>query len=538
MDLIITGIVFIVIFSILVLIHEWGHFMAAKKSGIKVEEFGFGLPPRIWGIKKGETLFSLNWIPFGGFVRLLGEDSSDEQMIKNKRSFVSKKPRAKIFVVIAGVMMNLLLAFFLLTFGFSFGIQPLIVNGDEVLSSINKGLIEIEQGVTVEKVEEGSPAFISGMLPGDKIISVDDKPILLQSQITDLNKFSDKDVLKMEVYRNGNSRILIIQKENDQVEAGFSTFNTIYLPRVIVENVKKGSESEKAGIKRGDVILKVNDQPIYYVDEFNSVVYGTDSLTYNVFSGGETKSYYVDLPENKLVVISNVFPDSPAEKAGLLKGDMVLAINGKAIREPVDVSGSIKKGEKNLYEIKREDNVMTMNIVPNETGMIGVALAVLLPFDNYQVSVYPSEFATSVVKIKDEIYPFWIAPFKAIEEIGRLSVLTVSMFVDVVRSLVTTFIVPDGVAGPVGIAQLTHVFVQEGFLSILRFMALLSLSLAIINILPFPALDGGRLFFILVEVIAGKRINPKVESIIHAVGFMLLMVMIFAVTYNDIVRLF
>lgn len=91
MEFIVTAIVFVLIFSVLVLIHEWGHFAAARRAGIKVEEFGFGLPPRIWGKKKGETLYSINAIPFGGFVKLLGEDSRDPKLLKNKRSFIAKK---------------------------------------------------------------------------------------------------------------------------------------------------------------------------------------------------------------------------------------------------------------------------------------------------------------------------------------------------------------------------------------------------------------------------------------------------------------
>ncbi|MBU1954121.1 site-2 protease family protein, partial [Patescibacteria group bacterium] len=135
-------------------------------------------------------------------------------------------------------------------------------------------------------------------------------------------------------------------------------------------------------------------------------------------------------------------------------------------------------------------------------------------------------------------YPFWVAPFKALEETGRLSLVTLTMFGDVVSSIVTKFTVPEGVAGPVGIARLTYTFVQEGFLSVLRFMALLSLSLGIINIFPFPALDGGRALFILMEVIFRRRISLKFEALVHGIGFVILMAIIFFITYNDILTFF
>jgi regulator of sigma E protease len=101
MSLLLTVIAFIVIFSVLVLIHEWGHYIVAKKSGIKVEEFGFGLPPRIWGVRKGETIYSINAIPFGGFVRLLGEDNRDDKAARNPRSFSAKPARVRIMVILA-----------------------------------------------------------------------------------------------------------------------------------------------------------------------------------------------------------------------------------------------------------------------------------------------------------------------------------------------------------------------------------------------------------------------------------------------------
>jgi regulator of sigma E protease len=112
------------------------------------------------------------------------------------------------------------------------------------------------------------------------------------------------------------------------------------------------------------------------------------------------------------------------------------------------------------------------------------------------------------------------------------------MFGNVISSMFTKLSVPEGVAGPVGIAQMTFVFVQEGLMSLIRFTALLSLSLAIINILPFPGLDGGRLFLILIPLLIGRKLNPRWEAMIHVFGFLFLMLLIFLVTFNDIMRIF
>ncbi|MEK7523998.1 MAG: site-2 protease family protein, partial [Patescibacteria group bacterium] len=125
MDIVLTIIAVIVIFSALVLIHEYGHFIMARRAGIKVEEFGIGFPPRLFKKKFGETLYTINAIPFGGFVKLYGEDSSDPKAQKSNRSFSSKSPWVRTKVVVAGVVMNFILAIVLLTIGFSFGTEPL-----------------------------------------------------------------------------------------------------------------------------------------------------------------------------------------------------------------------------------------------------------------------------------------------------------------------------------------------------------------------------------------------------------------------------
>src|SRR3989339_1680987 len=108
MSVVLSIIAFFLIFSLLVLIHEGGHFFMAKRAKVKVEEFGFGLPPRIFGKKYGETIYSINAIPFGGFVKLYGEDSTDKKISQNKRSFVAKSARARILIVCGGVIMNFL----------------------------------------------------------------------------------------------------------------------------------------------------------------------------------------------------------------------------------------------------------------------------------------------------------------------------------------------------------------------------------------------------------------------------------------------
>lgn len=538
MDLLITAIAFLLIFSLLVIIHECGHFFMARKAGIKVEEFGFGLPPRIWGVKKGETLYSFNWIPFGGFVKLLGEDSRDPKLAKDKRSFIAKPARTRILVIVAGVVMNFLLAYVLLTIGFIIGIKPLILSGDDVIARLNDGTIETSTGFVVKDVTKDSPAAKAGVMVNDKVVALDQKTLVTNDELTNLLKSKNEKPHTLSVER-GSERLDLMLEADQKQGLGFSTFEIMFLPRVQILNVKSNSAAAMAGLMPSDIILKINDQPVYYLDEYLTAVRSAGTLNFMVQRGNEIQNIQVKMVQSPAVVMSGIFPGTPAEKVGVEKGDLLISIDGQQFGTPEEVIAYTKlKANKPVHYIfDRHGEMKEFDITPSEQGLIGVGLSTVFSFENQELSVYTTDSPVSVLLIHDVQYPFWVAPVKAFEESGRLAVLTTQMFGNVIRQVVTQFSVPEGVAGPVGIAQLTYQFVQEGPMSLMRFVALLSLSLAIINILPLPALDGGRLLFIVIEVVTGKRVSTKIEAVIHAAGFLLLIALIFAVTYNDILRL-
>ncbi len=524
MDFLITAIAFLLIFSVLVLIHEWGHFTAARRAGVKVEEFGFGLPPRIWGKKRGETLYSLNWIPFGGFVKLLGEDASDDKLRKNKRSYSSKSPWIRLWIVTAGVLMNLFLCWLLLTIGFSIGIQPLIVEPNQFLEAIEDGSIQTQSGLVIQNVKEGSLAAEGGVSSGDVVVSYNGQSIL------DVSQIAGDEVGTFEL--RGEDLKTVEFLPGDVV-----LYPMTYLPRVKVHALTE-TESE---LQVGDFIVGVNGEPIYSTTEFfESIQDGENSFT--IVRDDQEVMVNMTFGEAEQasagVVIDYVVPESPADQAGFMPMDKVVAINDEGLMAPEDLveRNQANQGLPSLYTLQRGDEFLDVEVTPDEDGLIGVQIAELMTVDGLEGDVYDSVAPLSVIEIQDVQYPVWIAPIKAVEETGKLAILTVNMFGEVVRQLVTQFTVPEGVAGPVGIAQMTHTVVQEGFGSLLRFMALLSLSLAIINIFPFPALDGGRAFFILIEVIFKQRLRGRAEALVHMVGFAFLMLLIVVVTYSDIVR--
>jgi regulator of sigma E protease len=371
-------IVFILTILILVVIHELGHFFAAKFFGIKVLEFGFGIPPKAWGKKWGETLISLNWLPFGGFVRLLGEDDTDKEALENKRSFASQKPWKKIIVVIAGVVMNLLLAW------------------------------------------------------------------LIYYVVLSLQNFQTKVPL----------------------------------------------------------------------------------LTNHKFVG-------VEQTNEKIVVIGDVAPDSPAQKAGLERGDRITSINGEAVSSSEQLINKTRDHAGQVIKLVLED------VQTKEQRTIEVTPRVDPPAGQGALGVALGSFNVANLEYKTPLQKAFSGPIHGYN-------LAIYSF-DVLGNTLKTAInnkdlkpVSQNVAGPVGITSIVKDILssKNPLLPYLDFMAALSLNLAVINILPFPGLDGGRLFFLIIEAITHKKTPAVIEKYVHTVGLALLIGLILLITASDIRKLF
>jgi regulator of sigma E protease len=362
--MILTVIVFILILGVLIFVHELGHFISAKKAGIKVEEFGFGFPPRIFGIKKGETIYSLNLIPIGGFVKIFGEQTP-EKRLKNKRAFYNRPIWQRAIILSMGVIMNLFIAGVFLSIVHGLGVPSLVEQGQEHL------------------------------------------------------------------YRDLQIQIIEVAQDSPALEAG---------------------------IKIGDTIT---------------------ALSF----------------EDKVVAIKEV--------------------------EDVQKFTAVYGGQEIGVEIKRGKQVLQKNLIPRisfpkDEGPIGVAVA----------------------KTGLKSYPWYQAIIKGFEAMGRLLVTFIVMFYLLIKTLLLKGTMIGEIAGPVGIFGLTSQMVQLGWVYVLQFAAILSINLAIINFIPIPALDGGRLLFLLIEKIKGKPIKPKTENLANAIGFAIVILLMIVITFRDVIKLF
>lgn len=536
MTILLTIIAVVVIFSVLVLIHEYGHFIAARRNGIKVLEFGIGFPPRLFKKKIGETLYTVNAIPFGGFVKLYGEDSTDAKIIHDRRSFAHKNAWVRTKVVVAGVAMNFILAIVLLTVGFSFGIEPLLVTERDLFTYLESGDIKSAPGIYVAKA--GQRVRELGVKPGDQILAIDDKPIVDSDQLAVFQKGKTaKDIdIAVRHLRGGEAKIHIPFNGED---IGINLKPFTDFPRLSILDVKNDSASERAGLRKGDIILAMNGEAIYSPVDFEEIISGTTSVAFNVLRHTQILEIPVTLPDQRRIVIADVFVDSAAQRAGFQRGDVVVSIDGILVFEPEQLQGLLKSNPRKgmVYMLDRNGSRIEVRAATGENNLLGVALSSSISFRNTEISFYRDNVLTSITEIKKVRYNPWVSFKKAISETVRLTGLTIVAFGRTVGSIFSKFTVPDDIGGPVQIAYYTHTFVQEGFFALLRFTALLSLSLAVINILPIPALDGGRFLFILFEIITKKRVNARIESIIHSIGFILLLGLIVLVTFSDIARL-
>lgn len=381
-----TFILFILILSILVFVHEFGHFLMAKKSGILVEEFGFGLPPKIWSKKIGETVYSINLLPIGGFVRLYGENEAEDLDFKTKkielkgRAFFEKNISQRLKVILAGVSMNYLLAIFVFAVVYTIAGIP---------TKINK--------IKVVGIAKDSPAFFAGLQEGDIVVSLD------REKIEDVENF-----IKLTKNKAGKLVVLEIKREKSNP---------------CLNNSK-------------------------------------------VLGGG--------------------FPSE--EKISCLDGNLLVSLVPR--KEP-----------------------------PEGEGPLGVA----------------------ITDVEMKYYSSWIMPILGVREGFKESLAWGKMVLNslflMVKDLVYFKKAPKGVTGPIGIYQATGVVAKSGMLAIFEFLGILSVNLAIINILPFPALDGGRLLFLGIEKLRGKKVTPATEAWINNLGMIFLLFLVLLVTINDVVRI-
>ena len=373
-------IIFIVVLVVLIIVHEFGHFIVAKKSGIRVDEFGIGFPPKIFGKKYGETEYSINAIPFGGFVKIFGENPEDPSVSSKdgSRALVNKSRLTQAAVMFAGVFFNILLAWVL---------------------------------------------FSATLMAGTPAIS--------------------------------------------------------------------GSTAED--------------------------------------NAGSLSKYI----SNERLLITHVLPNSPADIVGILSGDEILSLSVVGISDEIKIN--VNTPDEVILFIKN-NNREVLNIELQRGGEIKT---VLVSPEEGLIENSPGYFAIGIGMgmIGDLKLPIHLALFEGGKHtIEMLHVITVGIVTFLFDAVLLNADLST-VAGPVGIVGLVGDASALGFIAILNFVGLISINLAVINLIPFPALDGGRILFLVIEAVKGSPIKPHIANVVNMVGFALLIFLMIVITLSDITRL-
>lgn len=439
--MLLTIVSFLLLLGVLMFFHELGHYLVARRHGIEVEEFGvFGFPPRLVKLFTYDgTLFSLNAIPLGAFVRMKGEDMADA----SPGSFNAASARARVFTLVAGPAMN-----FLLAIVFS-------------IASVFSGFPTGGAHPRFNDIAAGSPLREIGLKPDDTLIRLNGVPVYISA-------------------RTGE---LLTPKQRPQP----------------IE-----TEAGTVVILRGDA-LHTLDVPALADMNLRALI-------------TEAK------PEAALrTQITLIAPDSPAEEAGLLPNDIFYAVNGEVITTERSLGDMVQEhlGETVTVTLLRGDELFTRQVLARQNPLPGqgaMGVGINDPLLLVSLPVLRSIWL-GTVNIVRYVYGFITLPQMIIS--GQLAADEAAL------------------SGPVGIAQLiggaVHVTADTGlWFPVWQLAAIISASLAIVNLLPLPALDGGRLLFIAIEKLRGQRIAPEKEGTIHLVGFILLLGLMVFVTISDI----
>jgi regulator of sigma E protease len=532
MEVILKIIGAVLILSFLVIIHELGHYWAAKKNGVKVPEFGVGFPPTLFKFKKWGTTFKINAVPLGGYVKLHGEDAHDPKLLKDKSSFASKTPWQKIEIILAGVLMNFLVFWVLMTAALWSGVTPLVTSQDDFRTVVNEGYFRLSPEILVESSEDDR------FRQGDRVVSVNGSEVISRELAVDLVRGKYELVESIQV-KSGMTvnEFDFTQEPTPNVEF----FPITSVPMFEVTNVTADSAFNEV-VYAGDKIYRVNNKPAFDIDVFWTALADSnfDGLNLSLLRNGESIEVQVPFEENYYFV-EEVLSESPAEEAGFQVGDQIIAVDGLIVEVGHDIPKQISdKGLSTVvFTVDRRgiDEHIDLVVNPNEDGTVGVFLTGQLKLSEFGIDLVPTSRYGSVIKIKDLRVPIYQAPFVALTQGHKIAVATVKGFSRTVYGIVTSFHVSEEVGGPVQVAKLSYDFIDRGGVDLINFIALISLSLAVINLLPIPALDGGRFVFIIIEALRGKPINQRVEAMIHTIGFFLLIGLILVISMFDIIRL-
>lgn len=434
---------FLVLIGVMVLVHELGHYWAARWFDVHIEAFSIGFGPRLFGFRKGETDFRFSLIPLGGYVKMVGQSDTPDvpQATEDPRSFLNKPRWQRLIIAFAGPAINIVLAVVILTGVF-------MVHYPKLHSA--------DGPATIGHITPNSAAAQAGLKEGDKIIRIDGE-----------SNPTWEDILMKEIASIDRGMPLMVERTTDK---GTEKLAVVVTPRL----------DERTGI-------------------------GTAGWA-----------------EQNETLIAEVAPGMGAEKAGLKKGDVIVAVNGNSLHstarlhelvrasegKPLEILYA-RNGERNKVEITP---VFSKDVSPEGRWLIGVGL----------------EPKVTIIQLP---------PVAAFQESVRQNMRGAGLIFQFLRGIVEQRMSPKSLEGPIRIGQLSGEAAREGFIPYFSLMAMISLNLAIFNLLPIPILDGGMILMLLIEMGLRRDLSLRIKETVLKFGFVFLMAIVAFVLYNDISKI-
>ncbi len=544
---------FILLLGPLVFIHEFGHFLFAKLFNVRVDVFSLGFGPKLLAKQWGETQYCISAIPLGGYVKLYGQDPTEvvDQSTKD-RALNNQESWKRFLVFVAGPLFNFLFAIFIFAF--------ILVLGEPHISPV------------IQRVIPGSQAQLAGFREGAVITAINRKIVNKLEEVLQTISESPSKELTFRMKQHGQLREI---KSTPQPKPGLSIYGESlevgeieglypFGRHTVIGVSNPKSIAAKLNLKTGDEVVTINGQALKSYEAFETkakeiieqakikkkqtalilgvipheINYWTTLPRVGASASQTPKEVHIPLKNldeigifsSELFILSTI-KDSPIEKAGLLPGDKLITVEGIALpsfqtlKELVQKAGATKGKFELTYE--RHGKTHKAEIVPtvqNGKDITGKEVK------QYLMGVYPLFVQNEPEMFLERIFnPFTIT----IEAWARALDLSVKTFVSL-KKLAFREVSVGTLGGPILIGKFAGDSMARGLAHFLKAMALISISLAIFNILPIPILDGGHVFLLLIEVIRGKPMSIKSNEVIQQVGLTLIMLLLVVVLFNDI----
>ncbi len=533
---------FIILLGLLIFVHELGHFLVAKFFGVRVEVFSLGFGKKIFSYKRGDTTYCISLIPLGGYVKMFGDELGAQLLESEKKfSFTHKPVSQRIAVVLAGPLMNFFFAILIF--------MIVAFMGEQMRAPV------------VGDVSPETQAFKAGFRSGDKVVSAGGQSLRTWDHLVQVMTKHQGQNLQVEVLRMGSGTNQILQVtpqlvpnpnvlSTDEFIGDVEGLTTTSKASVV--GVRANSVAAKAGLQTGDMIKTVAGYPVKHFRELENLFVSLQGQPIPVeverFDSAEfssSKTLKFEIPKSQFaqmgalgletsdLYLARIIDGSPAKAAGLRERDRIIQVNETTPQKWEDVLHTVKSysGQGGLaFLIERSGEQLTLNITPRMTSQMNSQGG---EDKRFTVGIIPWALPSipEMAVIKAESFGSGIV--RGFERTIEITQMTVLSFLRLIQAKIS----PKAIGGVISIGQAASETYKMGLTQFLQMMAVISINLFVLNLLPVPVLDGGHLLFYTIEAIRGAPVSMRKMEIAQQIGLVVLMSLMVFALFNDFSRL-